>query len=70
MRDRLAHRGPDDAGLWMGDGVAMAHRRLSVIDPTPEGHQPMYTPDGRYSLVYNGELYNDAEIREDLEREG
>lgn len=66
MRDRLAHRGPDDAGLWHGDLGWLAHRRLSVIDPTPSGHQPMSTEDGRYVIVYNGELYNDDEIREEL----
>ncbi|MFG0258172.1 MAG: asparagine synthase (glutamine-hydrolyzing) [Phycisphaerales bacterium JB043] len=70
MRDRLEHRGPDDAGLWAHEGVAMAHRRLSVIDPTPDGHQPMLSPDGRYALVYNGELYNDEALRDELEREG
>lgn len=70
MRDRLAHRGPDDAGLSRAGNVLLAHRRLSIIDPTPAGHQPMTTPDGRFSLVYNGELYNDADLRTRLEREG
>lgn len=70
MRDTLAHRGPDSAGLWLGDGMALAHRRLAIIDPTPAGAQPMFTPDGRCGLVYNGELYNDAEVRTALAREG
>ena len=70
MRDRLAHRGPDDADLRRLDNVLLAHRRLSVIDPTPAGRQPMSTPDGRFTLVYNGELYNDADLRAQLEREG
>lgn len=72
MRDRLAHRGPDDAGVYWDEarGVALAHRRLSIIDPTPAGHQPMETPDGRHTIVYNGELYNNDEIRRDLEAEG
>lgn len=70
MRDRLSHRGPDGAGLWRGQGVVLGHRRLSVIDPTPAGAQPMVTPDGRYVITYNGELYNDAEVRADLAREG
>jgi len=66
MRDRLAHRGPDDAGALIAGNVAIAHRRLSVIDPGPGGHQPMTTPDGRFTLSYNGELYNDADVRDDL----
>jgi asparagine synthase (glutamine-hydrolysing) len=75
MRDRLAHRGPDDAGLYWGPDhadpdAALVHRRLSIIDPTPAGHQPMATEDGRFVLVYNGELYNDAELRPILAREG
>ncbi len=67
MRDRLVHRGPDDQGLWHGEMGWLAHRRLEVIDPSHAGHQPMLTADGRYVIVYNGELYNDAEIREELE---
>ncbi len=63
MRDLLSHRGPDGEGLWEGPGVRLGHRRLAVIDPTPGGHQPMSTPDGRFVIVYNGELYNDAEVR-------
>ena len=70
MRDRLAHRGPDDAHLLRDHNTILAHGRLSVIDPTPAGRQPMTTPDGRFALVYNGELYNDADLRADLEREG
>ncbi len=74
----LAHRGPDDAGLWFDPAhprAAIAHRRLTVIDPTPAGHQPMLLDDPatgkpRFVLSYNGELYNDAELRADLEREG
>ncbi len=63
LRDLLTHRGPDGAGLWRGDGAILAHRRLAVIDPSPAGAQPMVTPDGRFALVYNGELYNDPEVR-------
>jgi len=66
MRERLVHRGPDDAGLWHGELGWLGHRRLTVIDPTPGGHQPMSTPDGRYTIVYNGELYNDEELRDEL----
>lgn len=66
MRDRLTHRGPDDAGLWQGPQGAIAHRRLIVIDTTPAGHQPFVSPDGRYILAYNGELYNDHDLRSEL----
>lgn len=66
MRDRIAHRGPDDAGTWRGKWGSIAHRRLSVIDPGPAGHQPMHCPDDRYILAYNGELYNDLDLRSEL----
>jgi len=62
MQAALAHRGPDDSGIWTcqapGFAVGLAHTRLAVIDPTPEGHQPMVEGDGRWAVVYNGELYN------------
>ena len=67
MRDVMRHRGPDGAGVWGCGHVVLAHRRLAVIDPTPAGAQPMVTPDGRYAIAYNGELYNDAEVRAELE---
>ncbi len=70
MRDRLTHRGPDDAGTWSGQWGSIAHRRLIVIDPTPAGHQPMRSPDGRYILAYNGELYNDHDLRSELASSG
>ncbi len=68
MRDVMSHRGPDGAGLWRSaDGAAvLAHRRLAVIDPTPEGAQPMVSEGGRWAISYNGELYNDAELRREL----
>src|SRR5690606_28569001 len=64
------HRGPDDSGLWVDErvGVALAHRRLSIIDLTPQGHQPMVSHTGRYVIVYNGEIYNYGDIRDTLER--
>ncbi len=66
-RDMMAHRGPDGAGLWDGGHVLLGHRRLAVIDPTPAGHQPMTIADARGNawgtIVYNGELYNDAQLR-------
>lgn len=70
MESALSHRGPDDQGQWIhespGFSVGLAHTRLAVIDPTPEGHQPMVTPDGRWAICYNGELYNFRELREQL----
>src|ERR1041384_1722362 len=66
----LAHRGPDGEGSFTDQGLLMVHRRLAIIDPTPGGRQPMRTPDGRYCLVYNGEIYNYRELRADLERAG
>ncbi|MFN0132199.1 MAG: asparagine synthase (glutamine-hydrolyzing) [Phycisphaerales bacterium] len=70
MRDRMAHRGPDGTGLLDLGHVILAHRRLAVVDLSPAGAQPMTTTDGRFSLVYNGELYNNAELRAELARVG
>ncbi|GAB5495033.1 MAG: N-acetylglutaminylglutamine amidotransferase [Phycisphaerales bacterium] len=64
MRDTMTHRGPDGAGLWRGTGLVMAHRRLAVIDTSENGLQPMHSADGRHALVYNGELYNEPQLRE------
>jgi asparagine synthase (glutamine-hydrolysing) len=71
MADALAHRGPDDAGVWSDPvaGVALAHRRLSIVDLSPEGHQPMVSARGRYVVVFNGEIYNYPELRAALEAE-
>ena len=70
MSERLRHRGPNDDGLWVDaqQGVALGHRRLSIIDLSPSGHQPMKTASGRMIIAYNGEVYNFAEIREELEQ--
>ncbi|MFT7667940.1 MAG: asparagine synthase (glutamine-hydrolyzing) [Planctomycetota bacterium] len=62
----MVSRGPDGAGLLIEGNIALAHRRLAVIDTSEAGAQPMTTPDGRFHLLYNGELYNDAELRADL----
>jgi asparagine synthase (glutamine-hydrolysing) len=72
MAARLETRGPDDAGVWTDDaaGVALAHRRLSIQDLSPAGHQPMRSPCGRYTLVYNGEIYNHHDLRKELEGGG
>lgn len=72
MRDRLQHRGPDDAGLYVDvdAGLALGQRRLSIIDLSSAGHQPMVSACGRYVLVFNGEIYNHRAIRDELERRG
>lgn len=70
VRDRMTSRGPDDAGLWQGPGAVLGHRRLSIIDLSPAGHQPMSTPDGALWVVFNGEIYNFADLRAELETKG
>ncbi|MBI3543286.1 MAG: asparagine synthase (glutamine-hydrolyzing) [Deltaproteobacteria bacterium] len=68
----IAHRGPDDAGAWAdaSAGVALGHRRLSILDLSPEGHQPMVSRDERFVVVFNGEIYNFAALRAELEQLG
>lgn len=68
-RETIGHRGPDDAGEWWSrDGrVGLAHRRLAVLDLSPEGRQPMRRLDMGLSIVFNGEIYNFVELRVDLE---
>ena len=70
MTAELIHRGPDDAGIWVDSrqGMALGHRRLSVIDLSPAGRQPMQSSDGRWVLTYNGELYNADRLRNELGR--
>jgi asparagine synthase (glutamine-hydrolysing) len=72
LRDDLAHRGPDHAASWLSAErlVGLGHRRLAVIDPLPEANQPFVSHDGRFVLVFNGELYNYRELRRALERDG
>lgn len=69
MRDVLTHRGPDDAGLFVGGRVGLGHRRLSIVD-VAAGHQPMTNEDGSLQITYNGEIYNHADFRESLEARG
>jgi asparagine synthase (glutamine-hydrolysing) len=69
MTDAIVHRGPDDAGAWVDAdaGVGLGHRRLSILDLSPLGHQPMVSAPGRYVIVFNGEVYNFLQIRKELE---
>src|SRR5688500_15337359 len=72
IRDAMAFRGPDGKGLWIADDarVGLAHRRLAIIDLSDSGVQPMSTPDGRLSIVFNGEIYNYRALRAELEAKG
>lgn len=66
----MSSRGPDAEGLWQGDGVVLGHRRLAILDLDPRSNQPMVRRDGRYTIVFNGEIYNFRELRRELESEG
>ena len=70
MRDSLIHRGPDDAGYYAAPGVALGSRRLAILDLSERGRMPMSTPDGRYWITHNGEVYNYRELRAGLEARG
>lgn len=67
MNDAIAHRGPNDSGIFVESGVALGHRRLAIIDLSAAGHQPMQSADGRFVLVFNGEIYNFRELRPQLD---
>ncbi|TDE45938.1 asparagine synthase (glutamine-hydrolyzing) [Flavobacterium rhamnosiphilum] len=70
MRDSLEHRGPDDKGLFIENNIGFGHRRLSILDVSLAGHQPFLSEDGRYVLVYNGEIYNFKEFYPELKSNG
>ncbi|WP_148255183.1 asparagine synthase (glutamine-hydrolyzing) [Aidingimonas lacisalsi] len=72
MRDLITHRGPDSEGIWLdeGAGLALGHRRLSILDLSSAGHQPMESACSRYVIVFNGEIYNHEALRRRLKREG
>ena len=70
--EAISHRGPDDAGEWADQraGISLGHRRLSVVDLSDLGHQPMISRDGRFVLSYNGEIYNAPSIKSSLSQKG
>ncbi len=70
MAQSLAHRGPDDSGLYLDDHVGFGFRRLSILDLSPTGHQPMASEDGEFVIVFNGEIYNYIELRDELRAAG
>ena len=70
MLEAISHRGPDDSGTWIEGPVALGFRRLSILDLSPLGHQPMSSDDGQCTLIFNGEIYNFIELRAELEQLG
>src|SRR5687768_15190039 len=68
LGDALEHRGPDDRGILETEKAVLGATRLAILDLSERGHMPFSTPDGRYALAYNGEIYNFQELRHDLER--
>jgi asparagine synthase (glutamine-hydrolysing) len=66
MGRSMRHRGPDDEGVFVRGNLGLVHQRLSIIDLSPAAHQPMVSPDGRFAIVFNGEIYNYLELRQDL----
>ena len=69
MADAIAHRGPDDSGVWSDHevGIALGHQRLSIIDLSAARHQPMISSSGRFVIVFNGEIYNHLDLRDELD---
>ncbi|WP_395046398.1 asparagine synthase (glutamine-hydrolyzing) [Flavobacterium sp.] len=70
MRDVLEHRGPDDAGIFIENNIGLGHRRLSIIDTSSAGHQPFYSENGRYIIVFNGEIYNYQSFYTEIKNKG
>ena len=67
MMNKIKHRGPDDEGVFIDNNFGLGHVRLSIQDLSQAGHQPMYSNDKRYSIIFNGEIYNFIELKKELE---
>src|SRR5262245_60557988 len=70
MLHHMRRRGPDAEGMWSGPGVVLGHRRLAILDLAARANQPLLSTDERYSIVFNGEIYNFRELRRSLEQQG
>ena len=70
VSDSIKHRGPDGEGFFLDGEIALIHRRLSIIDLTESGNQPFYSEDKRFVIIFNGEIFNYLELRNDLEKKG
>ena len=70
MVDSIRHRGPDDDGMLVEDGIGIGMRRLAIVDLSPQGHQPLFNEDESVGVVFNGEIYNHRDIRSRLEADG
>ena len=70
MATSLVHRGPNDSGIYLDGSIGMGFRRLSILDLSEAGHQPMVSEDGQHVLVFNGEIFNYVELREELRQSG
>ena len=70
MNEVMKHRGPDMGEIYFDDGMGLCHRRLSIIDLSADGKQPMHSSDGRFTIVFNGEIYNYLPLRKELEEKG
>ena len=67
---KIKHRGPDDEGIWQDEVCSLGHRRLSILDLSKDGRQPMFSRDERYVIIFNGEIYNYIELRNELKKIG
>ena len=70
MSDKLVHRGPDGEGLYLNAHLGLAHRRLAILDTSPKGNQPMSSKDGKWTIVFNGCIYNYLELKQELQSLG
>ena len=70
MNNKIRHRGPDDEGFYMDESISLGHRRLSIIDLSEKGKQPIFNEDRSLCIIFNGEIYNFQELKKELEKKG